>query len=108
METISRTLEINGNIEDIEIDVNITHYLHVPPWRGSKHTCPSDEDWYGYTNLEYEIVEAYRLTELGEREIIDINITPELEGSIYDELIVRAANYRERDIDEEPLCYFSY
>lgn len=108
METISRTLEIDGNIEEIEIDVNITHYLHVPPWRGSKHTCPSDEDWYGYTNLDHEIVETYRLTELGEREKITLNITPELEGSIYDELIVRAANYRERDVDDEPLCYFNY
>ena len=107
METISRTLEIDGIIEEIEIDVNITHYLHVPPWRGSKHTCPSDEDWYGYTNLDHEIVETYRLTELGEREIIDLNITPELEGSIYDELLSKAANYRERDADE-PLCYFNY
>ena len=104
METISRTLEIDGTIEEIEIDVNITHYLHVPPWRGSKHTCPSDEDWSGYTNLDYEIVETYRLTEIGEREKITLNITPELEGSIYDELIVRAANYRERDVDDEPLC----
>lgn len=108
METISRTLEIDGTIEEIEIDVNITHYLHVPPWRGSKHSCPSDEDWYGYTNLEYDIIETYRLTEIGEREKITLNITPELEGSIYDELLTRAANYRKRDIDEEPLCYFNY
>ena len=108
METISRTLEVNGQIEDIEIDVNVTHYLHVPPWRGSKHTCPSDEDMYGYTNLEYEIVETYRLTEIGEREIIALNITPELEGSIYDELLAKAANFRECDIDDEPLCYVKY
>ena len=108
METISRTLEIDGTIEEIEIDVNITHYLHVPPWRGSKYTCPSDEDWYGYTNLDHEIVETYRLTELGEREIIDLNITPELEGSIYDELLTKAANFRECDADDEPLCYFNY
>lgn len=108
METISRTLEIDGRIEDVEIDVNVTHYVHVPAWKGGKHTCPSDEDWYGYTNLEYDIIETCRLTELGEREIIDLNITPELEGSIYDELLTKAANYRERDIDEEPLCYFNY
>lgn len=108
METISRTLEIDGTIEEIEIDVNITHYLHVPPWRGSKHTCPSDEDWYGYTELTYEIVETYKLTDLGEREKITLNITSELEGSIYDELIVRAANYREQDLYDEPLLYVKY
>jgi len=47
------------------------------------------------------------LTEIGEREIINLNITPEIEGSIYDELIVRVASYREQDIDE-PLCYVKY
>ena len=47
METISRTLEIDGKIEDVEIDVNVTHYVHVPAWTGSIHDCPSDEDWYG-------------------------------------------------------------
>ena len=108
METISRTLEINGQIEDIEIDVNFTHYLHVPPWSGNLLDCPSDLDASGYTEVEYEIVETYRLTDTGEREIIALNITSEIEGSIYDELIVRAASYREQDIDDEPLCYVNY
>lgn len=108
METISRTLEIDGEIEDVEIDVNVTHYVHVPPWSGNIYDCPSDIDATGFTNLDYEIVETYKLTDLGEREKITLNITPEMEGSIYDELIVRAANYRERDVDDEPLCYFNY
>ena len=108
METISRTLEIDGKIEDVEIDVNVTHYVHVPAWRGSKHTCPSDEDFYGFTELTYEIIETYKLTDLGEREKITLNITPEMEGSIYDELIVRAANYREQDLYDEPLLYVKY
>lgn len=108
METISRTLEIDGKIEDVEIDVNVTHYVHVPAWTGNVYDCPSDEDWYGYTELTYEIVETYKLTDLGEREKITLNITPEMEGSIYDELIVRAANYREQDLYDEPLVYVSY
>lgn len=108
METISRTLEIDGEIEDVEIDVNVTHYVHVPPWSGNIYDCPSDIDATGFTNLDYEIVETYRLTNTGEREIIALNITSEIEGSIYDELIVRAASYREQDIDDEPLCYVDY
>lgn len=59
METISRTLEIDGKIEDVEIDVNVTHYVHVPSWTGSVYDCPSDEDWYGYT----ESMERYDDTE---------------------------------------------
>lgn len=108
METISRTLEIDGKIEDVEIDVNVTHYVHVPPWSGNIYDCPSDVDATGFTTLEYEIIETYKLTDLGEREKITLNITPEMEGSIYDELIVRAANYREQDLYDEPLLYVSY
>lgn len=108
METISRTLEINGQLEDIEIDVNLTYYLHVPPWSGNILDCPSDLDASGYTEVEYEIVETYRLNDIGEREIIALNITSEIEGSIYYELIDRAASYREQDIDDEPLCYRKY
>jgi len=108
METISRTLEIDGEIEDVEIDVNVTHYVHVPPWSGNIHDCPSDIDATGFTNLDYEIVETYKLTDLGEREKITLNITPEMEGSIYDELLVRAANYREQDLYDEALLYVKY
>ena len=108
METISRTLEVNGQIEDIEIDVNVTHYLHVPPWRGNIYDCPSDIDATGFTTLEYEIVDTFKLTDLGERVSIPLNITQKLEAEIYDELLIRAANYREEDLGEEPLCYFNY
>ena len=82
--------------------------MRVPPWRGNILNCPSDLDASGYTEVEYEIVETYRLTDTGEREIIALNITSDIEGSIYDELIVKAASYREQDIDDEPLCYFNY
>ena len=108
METISRTLEVNGQIEDIEIDVNVTHYLHVPPWSGNIYDCPSDIDATGFTTLEYEIVDTFKLTDLGERVSIPLNITQKLEAEIYDELLIRAANYREEDLGEEPLCYFNY
>lgn len=108
METISKTIEIDGVIEDVEIDVNILRYMHIPSWQGNIYDCPSDEDFYGFTELTYEIVDTFKLTELGEREIIALNITPEIEGSIYDELIVKAASYREQDIDDEPLCYVRY
>lgn len=108
METISRTLEIDGKLEDVEIDVNVTHYVHVPAWTGSVYDCPSDEDFFGFTELTYEIVETYKLTDLGEREKIALNITPELEGAIYDELLIMAANYREEDLGDEPLVYVSY
>lgn len=48
----------NGEEGCLALILRITHYLHVPPWRGSVHTCYSDEDFYGYTNIEWEIVQA--------------------------------------------------
>ena len=108
MEIINRWMEINGEQQYIEISCKVTHYLVVPPWSGNIYDCPSDIDATGFTNLDYEIVETYKLTDLGEREKITLNITPELEGSVYDELIVRAANYREQDLYDEPLLYVKY
>lgn len=108
METISKTIEIDGVIEDVEIDVNILRYMHIPSWQGNIYDCPSDEDWWGYTTLEYEVVDTFKLTDLGERVSIPLNITQKLEVEIYDELLIRAANYREQDLGDEPLVYVSY
>jgi len=34
------------------------HYFHhQPPWRGSAHTCDSDMDFYGYTEIEYDVLD---------------------------------------------------
>lgn len=108
METISKTLEIDGVIEDVEIDVNILRYMHIPSWQGNIYDCPSDEDFYGLTTLEYEVVDTFKLTDLGERVSIPLNITQKLEAEIYGELLIRAANYREEDYDEQALCYFKH
>lgn len=105
---IYKTIEIDGNIEDIVIAVNIINYVHVPPWRGSLYNCPSDVDATGFTTLDYEIVDAYKLTELGECISIPLNVTQKLESEIYDELLIRAANCREEDLGDEPLIYVSY
>jgi hypothetical protein len=29
--------------------------LRVPAWKGSAHTCPSSDDYYGYTEIEFEL-----------------------------------------------------
>jgi len=108
IEIIYKTLEIEGSVEDIEILVNILRYMHIPPWSGNIYDCPSEDDFYGITTLEYEIVDTFKLTDLGERVSIPLNITQKLEAEIYDDLLIRAANYREEDLDDEPLVYVSY
>lgn len=108
IEIIYKTLEIEGSVEDIEILVNILHYMHIPPWSGNIYDCPSDIDATGFTTLEYQIVDTKMLTEDGEEISIQLEITPELESEIHSELVARASSYREDDYDEQALCYFKY
>ena len=41
---------------DMDVEVEITHCSGVQPYSGSAHNCPSDWDYYGYVELEYDIV----------------------------------------------------
>lgn len=41
----------------IPCGIVIDTYLVVPPWRGHLADCPSDLDYYGYTELEYHIID---------------------------------------------------
>lgn len=40
------------------VTLNVTSFKQVPPWSGSIHSCPSDVDWYGYTEVEYELMDV--------------------------------------------------
>lgn len=35
--------------------LKVSSYVRVAPWRGSPHTCPSADDYYGYTECEWEV-----------------------------------------------------
>lgn len=42
-------------ISGIPCLIEVTYYHRVKPWRGSPHTCPSPDDYYGYEEVEYNI-----------------------------------------------------
>lgn len=107
MGSLYKQMEIDGVVQDVEIRVEVTHYLHVPAWQGNPYDCPSDLDFTGYTELEYNIIDTVILTDDGEQSV-NIPIDSQLESEIYSELLVRAASYREDDYDEQALCYFKY
>ncbi len=100
-------MEVDGVIQEIEIRVEVSSYVVVPPWRGNILECPSDEDYFGYVNLEYNVIDTVILTDEGEQSV-NIPIDSQLESEIYSELLVRAASYREQDLDDEPLVYVKY
>lgn len=47
--------EHEGNLGELAIFPEVVDWLHVPPWNGSAQSCPSDEDFYGYTKLEWDV-----------------------------------------------------
>mgnify|MGYP001164724892 CR=1 FL=1 len=43
---------------ELRLTICLDKYLVIAPWRGNPLDCPSDEDWYGYTTLEWHINRA--------------------------------------------------
>ena len=46
---------------DVTMQVSIDHQ---EPWRGSMYSCPSDADWYGYTELDEVVVLSVEATDI--------------------------------------------
>ena len=44
-------------LHGIPCQIGVSHYFVQPPHRGSAWTCDSDWDYYGYTELEYDILD---------------------------------------------------
>lgn len=48
---------VKSRIQGIPCLLGITRYESTPPWAGSILSCPSDLDYYGYTECEYDILD---------------------------------------------------
>lgn len=51
------TTTIESRIEGIPCLLGVTHYHKTPPWSGSAHTAPSDLDYYGYEEVEFDVLD---------------------------------------------------
>ena len=68
-------MQVETRIQGIPCLAEVTTFLHVKPWKGSPHNCPSSDDYYGYTEIEYDILDrkGYRAKWL-ERKITDRDV----------------------------------
>lgn len=59
MPTMNKKYELvfDTRIAGIPCQIGITYFHYQPPWRGSAETCESDMDYYGYTELEYDVLD---------------------------------------------------
>ena len=79
---ITVPLEYKGDSYDV--DVLVTDFYHQPPFAGSPHLCDSDHDYYGYTELEFDIIKVVRYDE--DFEVILKDTPDELEDELYEEV----------------------
>jgi hypothetical protein len=49
--------QIEIRIAGIPALAGITHFVHVPPFSGSSHMCDSSDDYYGYTEVEWDVLD---------------------------------------------------
>lgn len=50
-------MEVEVRIQGIPAIAKVTHFLKVKPHRGSPQTCDSDWDYYGYTEIEFDVLD---------------------------------------------------
>ena len=63
----------DGEEGELEVLPIVVDYLHIPPWNGRVTDCFSDQDWYGYTSLDWEIYKTIFYTE--DKPELEIKVT---------------------------------
>lgn len=49
--------EFEHRIAGIPCTIAVIYFHHQRPHGGSAHTCDSDVDWYGYTEMEFDVLD---------------------------------------------------
>lgn len=81
---------IASTVAGIPCLIGISSFVHVPRWRGSAMSCPSDADYYGYTEAEFDI-----LDQRGRRAPwLAAKLTPSARDAIESEILCYYADLR--------------
>ena len=49
--------EIESQISGIPCMIRIDDFISVKPWKGPASSCPSDLDYYGYTEINWTVLD---------------------------------------------------
>ena len=55
--SLRQTPDFETTIAGIPCGIKVLFYKYHKPWRGSIRSCPSDLDYYGYTEFEYMVLD---------------------------------------------------
>lgn len=86
---------IETRIAGIPCLIEVTHYHRVAPWKGSAYSCPSDVDWYGYEEIDWQVCDQRGRPAAW----LEKKMTPEDAERIEGEVSQYMARERERDYD---------
>ena len=50
-------MQIESNVRGIPCLIEVISCTVVKPWKGSAHTCPSADDYYGYADVEFNVLD---------------------------------------------------
>ncbi len=50
-------MQFQTQVSGIPCICNVVDYISVPAWKGSAYTCPSSDDYYGYTEFDFELLD---------------------------------------------------
>jgi len=75
---------VETSVSGIPCLAKVTSFLRVPAWKGSAHNCPSDLDYYGYTEIEFELYDrkGYRAGWLESKLDLDQDLIEKVEEDI--------------------------
>ena len=54
---MKETATFSTTVCGIPCGVFVDDYVHVPPFRGSPQLCDSDMDYYGYTEIDWHLLD---------------------------------------------------
>ena len=52
-----QSIDLTSSIQGIPCGIHIDTLIVVKPWRGSPQTCPSADDFYGYSDIEFTVLD---------------------------------------------------
>jgi hypothetical protein len=89
---------IDHHICGIPCKIEVTYFHHQEPWRGSAHNCPSADDYYGFTEIEYNVLDrkGYAADWLARK------ITSEIDSEIRDAIFEQTI--QDAEPDEEKIA----
>lgn len=50
-------MQIESNVQGIPCLIEVMSCTVVKPWRGSAQSCPSSDDYYGYSEVEFVVLD---------------------------------------------------